>query len=390
LSAARLRWAEIDLGALAHNVVQLRATLRPGTGMIAVVKANAYGHGAVDIGRAATAAGADWLAVATFDEAAELRTAGIEAPVLVMGPVAPGGEPEAVALDLRLCVYERESLDRLAAAAAASGRHVRLHLKVDTGMARLGCSPDEALLLARRIEEDPLLELEGLWTHFAEADDAGSSRTQQQLQAYLAVLSELASAGISPPILHCANSAAALLFPSTHMILVRVGLPLYGYRSSPGIDPGLDLRPVLAWKGRVVALRDLAPGDRVGYGGTFTASRPTRLATISMGYADGFSRALGGRATVLVAGSRAPVVGRVSMDYVTVDVTGIAEVDLGREVVFIGDDGGEAVDADDLARLLGTISWEILTMIGPRVERVVVGEGSAPVSPSVSEKQLAV
>jgi alanine racemase len=245
-------------------------------------------------------------------------------------------------------------------------------------------------LLARRVAEDPLLELEGLWTHFAEADDAGSSRTQQQLQAYLAVVSELASAGISPPILHCANSAAALLFPSTNMILVRVGLPLYGYRSSPAIDPGLDLRPVLAWKGRVVALRDLAPGDRVGYGGTFTASRSTRLATVSMGYADGFSRALGDRATVLVAGSRAPVVGRVSMDYVTIDVTGIAEVDLGREVVFIGHDGGEAVDADDLARLLGTISWEILTMIGPRVERVVVGEGSAPVSPSVSEKQLAV
>ena len=389
MSAARLRWAEIDLGALAHNVAQLRAGLRAGTGMVAVVKADAYGHGAVRVGRAARAAGADWLAVATAEEAAELRAGAIEAPVLVMGPVAPGAEAEAIGLDVRLCVYEPESLERLAGAATASGHRVRLHLKVDTGMARLGCSPDEALLLARRIAEHPRLELEGLWTHFAEADDLRSTRTQEQLQAYLGVLSSLAAAGISPAILHCANSAAALLFPSTQMVLVRIGLPIYGYRSSPSIDASLDLRPVLSWKGRVVAIHDLSPGDRVGYGGTFAATAPTRTATVSMGYGDGYSRALSDRGEVLVAGGRAPVVGRVSMDYVTVDVTDIPQAGLSDEVAFIGRQAEEVIDADDIARSLGTISWEVLTAIGRRVERVVVEKGTSGEATAVAETELA-
>lgn len=384
MSEARLRWAEIDVGALAHNVAQLRARLHAGTGMVAVVKANAYGHGAVTVAATALANGVDWLAVATVEEAAELRDAGIQGPLLVMGPVGPGGEAAAIALDARLCVYEPESLARLARAAETAGRGARIHLKVDTGMARLGCSPDEAVLLARRIVEHPALELEGLWTHFAEADDTESPRTQAQFQAYLGVVADLASAGISPPILHCANSAAALLFPSTHLVLVRIGLPLYGYRSAPGIDAGVQLRPVLSWKGRVVALHDLAPGDRVGYGGRFEARARGRSATVSMGYADGYRRALSNRGEVLVAGRRAAVVGTVSMDYVTIDVTAIPEVGLGDEVVFLGRQGGDMIDADEIARSLDTISWEVLTVIGSRVERVTVGEqppgGSAPVA----------
>jgi alanine racemase len=389
LSAARLRWAEIDLGALSHNVGQVRAGLGAGTGMVAVVKADGYGHGAVTVGRAARAAGADWLAVATVEEAAELRAGGIDGPVLVMGPVAPGAEAAAIGLEVRLCVYERESLERLAGAARAARDRVRLHLKVDTGMARLGCSPDEALLLARRIAEHPRLEFEGLWTHFAEADDVRSTRTQEQLQAYLGVLSSLAAAGISPAILHCANSAATLLFPGTQMVLVRIGLPIYGYRSSPSIDASLDLRPVLSWKGRVVALHDLSPGDRVGYGGTFAATAPMRTATVSMGYGDGYSRALSDRGEVLVAGGRAPVVGRVSMDYVTVDVTDIPAAGLNDEVVFIGRQGEEVIDADDIAGRLGTISWEVLTTIGRRVERVVVGGGTPGEAIAVAETELA-
>lgn len=382
MNPARLRWAEIDLAALAHNVAELRARLRAGTGMAAVVKANGYGHGAVAVARTALAGGAEWLAVATVEEAAELRAAGLQAPLLVMGPVVPGGEDEALALDVRLCIYEASALERLARAADAAGTAARLHLKVDTGMARLGCSPDEALLLARRIVDHPSLELEGLWTHFADADDPSSPRTQQQFERYLAVVANLASSGINVPILHCANSAAALLFPSTQLVLVRIGLPIYGYASADAVDETVKLRPVLSWKGRVVALHDLSAGDRVGYGGTFEAGARVRTATLSMGYADGYSRALSGRGMVLLGGRRARLVGRVSMDYVTADVTDIAEVALGDEAVFLGRQGDQEINAEEIARSLGTISWEVLTMIGTRVERVSVGgDRSRPDSP---------
>ncbi|MDQ6748893.1 MAG: alanine racemase, partial [Candidatus Dormibacteraeota bacterium] len=344
------------------------------TGMIAVIKADAYGHGAVRVARAALSAGAEWLAVATIQEAAEIPVAGIVAPILVLGPVGPGDEGQAVALGARLSVHEPGSLSRISGAARGARIRPRLHLKVDTGMGRLGCSPDEAVLLARRVHEDPNLELEGLWTHFAEADDPGSPRTQEQLRAFLGVVSDLASSGISPPVLHCANSAAALLFPSTRLAMVRVGLPIYGYAPTPALLEGLNLRPVLSWKSRVVAIHALDAGDRVGYGGTFRASAPRRTATVSTGYADGYPRALSNRGEVLVGGVRAPVIGRISMDYLTIDVTDAGDVGVGDEVVIIGRQGGHAITADDLARQLQTISWEVLTMIGRRVERVDVDD----------------
>ena len=376
MTGAPLRWAEVDLDALSHNVRTLRAALSPGTGLVAVVKADAYGHGAVPVARAAVAAGAAWLAVATLPEAAELRTAGLDAPLLLLGPVPAGAEGQAIALDLRLCVYEAAGLARLAAAAASAGRTTRLHLKVDTGMARLGCAPDEALILARRIQEAPGLELEGLWTHFAEADDATSPRTQAQFQAFMTVVADLAAAGLKVSVLHAANSAAALQFPSTQLVLVRCGLPMYGY--APTVDraatPGL--RPVLTWKSRVVAVHDLAAGDRVGYGGTYQAAGPTRSGTISTGYADGYPRSLSGKGTLLVRGRRVPVIGRVSMDFVTFDASEIPDIAVGDEAVIIGAQGSERISGDEVADALGTITWEVLARIGPRVDRVMVGGGA--------------
>jgi alanine racemase len=377
VSATPLRWAEVDLAALADNVRTVRSRMAPGTLLLAVVKANAYGHGAAMVARAAVAAGAEWLAVATLEEASGLREAGISAPVLVMGPLAPGSEARALGLDVRLCVYEPEGLARLAAAADAAGGTARVHLKVDTGMGRLGCPRDEAMILARRVRETPGLELEALWTHFAEADDPASPRTAAQLQRFLDVVAELAVAGIRPPILHAANSAALLNFPSTQLVLARCGLPLYGYSSSQVRVEGLELRPVLAWKARVVAVRDLTAGERVGYGGTFTAASPTRVATISTGYADGYPRALSNRGELLLRGQRVPVVGRVSMDFITVDTSSLPEVALGDEVVIIGRQGDETITADDLATSLDTISWEVLTALGPRVERVFSGAADA-------------
>ena len=374
MSAAPLRWAEIDLGAVAHNVKLLKEGLREGAGLVAVVKANAYGHGAVPVSQAALAAGADWLAVATLAEGAELRAAGIDAPILLMGPLAPGDEAQAVQLQLRLCVYEPGSIDRLARQTAAGGQKARLHLKVDTGMARLGCSPDEAVILARRIQQAPGLELEGLWTHFAEADDAASPRTREQLHRFLSVVGDLAAAGAGPTVLHAANSGAALHFPDTHLTLVRCGLPIYGYSplAEGRAGTAAGLRPVLTWKARVVALHELGEGDRVGYGGTFSAARRMTSATVSTGYADGYPRALSGAGEVIVRGRRAGLVGRVSMDFITFDASDIPGVALGDEVVLIGEQGGEQVSADDLARATGTISWEILARIGPRVDRVPV------------------
>ena len=368
MSAALLRWAEVDLRAVASNVETVRERLTKGTSMMAVVKADAYGHGAVRVGRAALAAGADWLAVSTVDEAGTLRRAGIAAPILVMGPVPAGAEADAVAADLRVCCYDAEGIARLAAVTAAGGGVARIHLKVDTGMARLGCPPEEALILARRVEGAPGLELEGLWTHLAEADDPASPRTAQQLRAFLQVVGELGTAGIRPPVLHAANSAAALLHPEAHLGMVRCGLPLYGYASTPASD--IKLRPALAWKSRVVAVRMLQPGDRVGYGGTHTASARMRLATVATGYADGYRRALSGRGAVLLGGRRVPVVGRVSMDFLTVDASAVPEVEPGDEVVIIGQQGAETISAEDLAHDLDTIPWEVLTAIGPRVERV--------------------
>jgi alanine racemase len=367
-----LRWAEIDLAAVGHNVGQLKARLSQGTLLAAVVKANGYGHGAVMVAQAAVAAGAEWLCVATNDEAAELRTGGVEAPILNMGPTLRGDAESAVVRGIRCCVYERDGIELLAQAAEAAGRTLAVHLKVDSGMARLGAPPGETLELARRIEAAPYLRLEALWTHLAEGDDADSPRTAQQLARFLAEVDLVRRAGIEPPMLHCANSAAALLNPAAHLSMVRCGLPIYGYSPTAALVPGLDLRPVMTWKSRVVAVRHLAAGDRVGYGGTFRVEAPIKAATVALGYADGYSRRLSNHGWMLVGGSVAPVVGRVSMDFVTLDVTHVTGVAVGDEVVVVGSQGNASIGADAIATSLDTITWEVLATVGTRVVRVPV------------------
>ncbi len=367
-----LRWAEIDLGAIASNVAQMRSRLSPGTRLAAVVKANAYGHGAVEVARAAEGAGAQWLCVATIGEGLELREAGIDLPVLNMGPTRGEDARIAATRDISCCVYDREGVEVLAASAAAEGRTVALHLKLDTGMSRLGAPPGEGLELARLIDRTPGLSLQGLWTHLAEADDPSSPRTAQQLARFLAEVDGLRRAGIEPSMLHCANSAAVLLSPAAHLDMVRCGLPLYGYLSTQVPVADLSLRPAMTWKSRVVAVRRLVAGDQIGYGGTFTASRPTISATVALGYADGYSRRLSNRGRVLLNGSSAPVIGRVSMDFTTVDITDVEGAALGDEVVVMGAQAGAFIGADELAASLDTISWEVLATVGPRVSRVFI------------------
>jgi alanine racemase len=377
----QLRWAEIDLGAVADNIGQLKARLSPSAKLAAVVKANAYGHGAVEVARAAVSAGAEWLCVATVGEGVELRAAGVTAPILNMGPTPAAAADRAVEFGLRSCVFEGEGIEVLAKAAERAGRVLQVHLKVDTGMARLGAPAAEALELARQVQASPGLELEALWTHFAEADDPASARSDAQLSRFLGVVDRIRDAGIEPAMLHCANAAATLLNPATHLDMVRCGLPVYGYSPTSAPVEGLQLRPVMTWKSRVVALHRLGPGDRVGYGGAYAASSSMLSATVAVGYADGYSRRLSNRGAMLVRGSRVPVVGRVSMDFATVDVTSVPGVRIGDEVVLLGSQGEAFIGADEMAESLDTIAWEVLCSVGPRVVRLAVAPPQAIASP---------
>ncbi|HEV3233911.1 MAG TPA: alanine racemase [Candidatus Dormibacteraeota bacterium] len=371
---ASARWAEVDLDAIGHNVRQLKSVLDSGVLLAAVVKAGGYGHGAVPVAGAALAAGAEWLAVATVPEALELRAAGITAPVLNLGATLEAEADAAVAADLRCSVWEPAAIDVLERAAAAAGRPARVHLQLDTGMVRLGADPNVAVELGRRIQASPNLELEGLFTHMAEAEEP-TDRSAKQLSVFLAAATRLAYEGVSVPILHAANSAAALSYPDARLGMVRCGLPVYGY--SPLAGPsGLQLRPALSWKARVLQTYDLRTGDRIGYGGTFEAAAPARTATVSVGYADGYPRSLSNRGELLVRGRRAPVVGRVSMDFLSVDVSDIDGVEVGDEVVVIGRQGDEEITAADVANTLGTIPYEVLTNIGRRVVRQQVPQGA--------------
>ncbi|MFM8236735.1 MAG: alanine racemase [Actinomycetota bacterium] len=358
-------WAEIDLGALRDNVHAFRSAVAPAV-LCAVVKADAYGHGAVPASRAVLEAGARVLAVANVDEGEELRAAGIDAPIMVLSQPRPEDASAVAELGLEPVVYTAEGIDALA---AAVGPHpVGVHLKVDTGMHRVGCPPDRATDLARRIETAPGLVLAGVCTHFAVADHPGHDFTVAQQTRFAAVLAGLADVGIAPGTIHACNSAAAFTASAAHSDMVRIGIGLYGV--VPGLpEPGVELRPVMAVKARVAHAQQLGPGEGVSYGLRYTTERSTRIVTVPIGYADGVPRGLGMRGgVVLVRGRRRPIAGTVTMDQLMVDV-GDDPVEPGEEVVLVGEQGGERIGVEEWARLMDTIPNEIVCGIGPRVPR---------------------
>ncbi len=367
--------AVIDVDAVAANLGAVRSVLRPGVALLAVVKADAYGHGSIQVSRALMAAGADALGVAFVEEGVLLRRAGgLRAPILVMGP-APAHAAEAILEhDLTPVVSDDLPLaERLSGLAVRAGRTVDVHLKVDTGMARLGVPPGDASAWAAKLARLPGLRLAGLMSHFADAEAEEPDLAREQLARFREADRALRAAGLDPGRRHLANSAGLLALPEAQLDLVRPGILLYGYAPSPRLASRLPLRPALTLRTRIAALRGVARGQGVSYGHTFVAARDLRVATLPVGYADGVRRCLSNRGEVLVHGRRAPILGRVCMDMTLVDVSAVPEAALGDEAVLIGRQGDEAITAEDVAAAAGTISYEVLTGIGPRIPRVYVG-----------------
>lgn len=364
--------AIINLSALRHNVRQIRKHLPATTRLIAVVKANAYGHGAIPVSRTTLGAGADWLAVAIPEEGIELRTAGIQAPILILGMSLPEQAGLFIDHNLIAAVSCLDSLRAFQSAAAARKSPARVMIKLDTGMGRVGVQPDEAINLAQQALAMPDIEVVGLFTHFAAADEADNSFTLNQLDCFNQVVDALESQGIKLPLLSAANSAATDAYPAAHFDAARPGIILYGLPPAPDMPLQLNLQPVMSLVSRIVHIKQVAADTPVSYGCTHRTQQQTWLATLPLGYADGYSRALSNKAEVLVRGIRRKVVGRVCMDQIVIDLGPVCDAAVGDEVVLFGRQGQAEITLTELAVLAGTINYELACAISARVPRVYV------------------
>ena len=366
----RNSYVEVNLGALRANMAAVRQRVGAGITVIAVVKANGYGHGAVEVSRALLEAGADMLAVALPAEGVELREAGLTCPVLVMGSMLGREVPLALEHDLMLTIFSEPFAHEVASQARARGVRCTVHIKVDTGMGRLGILADQALKVVPRIVGLPGLDVVGLATHFASAGEPDRTYTYGQVETFRGILTALKAAGLSFRYVHAANSAAILDVPEAHFNTVRPGIILYGLPPSPEILNPVPLVPALALRSVVTYLKDVPPGSDLSYGRAYTTQRTSLIASVPVGYADGYPRALGNQAQVTVRGRSAPVVGRVCMDQFLVDVTDLPEVAVGDEVTLYSSQADHPNSVESVARLLGTIPYEVVVSITGRLPRV--------------------
>lgn len=360
----------IDLDILRNNMKQIRDAVPASARIMAVVKADAYGHGAEQASRAALAGGADMLAVASVAEGIRLRKSGIEVPILVLGAVLAADVAEGTEYGLIQTVCSSEMVRMCEAAARLTKRKSEIHLKIDTGMGRIGIRTREEMeSVLQEIGQSGNVVLTGAFTHFCDADDGedGMAYTEKQFQRFLE-LTENLPAGI---LRHCANSAAIHRRPDMALDMVRAGISLYGY---PPVDNDLALQPCMSWTAKISYIKELPAGEYISYGRTYQTRQPVRVATITCGYADGYHRAAGGKACVLIHGKKVPVIGRICMDQMMADITGMEDIHPEDEVVLMGKSGEETISAEDLARWSGTISYEILLSVGSRVERIFRGE----------------
>lgn len=380
----RRTWAEIDLDALAQNFREVRKAADPKAMVCCVVKADAYGHGAVRVAREFASLGADWFAVSNLEEALQLRRAGIETPVLVLGYTPADKAGTLSRENVSQCVYSLEYARDLSRFAQEAGVKVNIHLKIDTGMSRLGfyyqdISRDEAAV--EEVKEAcslPGLIPQGIFTHFAVSDEgqAGDAFTMRQFGCLKEMIESLARAGVTFPVRHCANSAGVFDYPLSHLDMVRAGIVLYGLYPSGELRSRPALKPALALKSVVSHVKTLLPGATVSYGRKFTAQHEMRVATVPVGYADGYPRLLSpGGAEVLIGGKRCPILGRICMDQLMADVTALGQVRVGDTVTLIGRDGEEEITADELAEKEGTINYEVVCALSKRVPRVYVKNG---------------
>lgn len=366
-------WVEIDLQALAENVRQIKRFLAPQTQLLAVVKADAYGHGSVMVARTVLGVGASGLGVATVPEGIELRAAGIKAPILILGAVHTPEQVQAIAhwqLQPTLCTPKQalmfaETLKKL-------GQTLAVHVKVDTGMSRLGVPWQEAAEFVELIGRSPNLEIASIYSHFATADDPDPTLMHTQNQRFQSVIAQLKTRGIRLPKLHIANSAATLADRGLHYDLVRVGLAMYGLYPAPHLEGLINLKPVMRVKARITQVKTIEPGTGVSYGYQYIAETETQIAVVGIGYADGIPRNLSNQMQVLVRGKRVRQIGAITMDQLMIDVSDIPNLQVGEVVTLLGQDHHDQIVAEDWANLLGTISWEILCSFKHRLPRVTV------------------
>ena len=372
----RISKVYIHLENYRHNLAVLHEKVGTDTKLMAVLKANAYGHGIERMAKASLEAGASYLGVVSIGELARIRHAGITAPCLILNYLDTESVQEAISLQAEITVMDEQIIKHLQHIAAENKVTVNVHLKIDTGMHRAGCMPQEACRLAALISNAPNLQLAGTFTHFAEAEDASSDFTKKQLQIFLGCVDEIKQAGMHPGLLHCANSATILVHPEAHLDMVRPGILSYGINPFPTANRLHHLfvtehfRPVLELKSQIVMLKKLIVGESVGYNRRWTAKRESIVALVPIGYGDGFRRTPQNAKNMLVRGQQAPIIGSVSMDQTVIDVTDIPQVNVGDEVVILGKQKNAEITVDDMAEAYGTISYEVVTALSDRLERV--------------------
>ncbi|MGI6712125.1 MAG: alanine racemase [Bacillota bacterium] len=370
----RPAWAEINLSAVAHNMKEIRKIVRPETEIMAVIKANGYGHGAEKIAKTVLNCGAGRLAVATLGEAIKLKRAGIQAPILILGYTPPAQVPLAIDYDITQTVYTLNMAQNISRVAEEKGKQVAVHIKIDTGMGRIGFLPGgETVKKIIQITRMKGLLVEGIYTHFALADHQDKSYTRYQLSKFQEVIAALDGEGIHIPLKHAANSAAIIDMPETHMDMVRPGIIIYGCYPSEEVQKSrIYLMPAMQLKAQVSFVKKIGTGTSISYGRKFIAEKETMIASLPLGYADGYSRLLSNQGYVLIRGHKAPVVGTICMDQFMVDASGISGIKVGDEAVLFGTQGTEKISVEEIAQRLGTINYEILCMVSERIPRIYI------------------
>ena len=381
MNTGPMQWIEIDSSALTHNIHQFRRLIGKDRKLMATVKANAYGHGILEVAKIVLQAGADWLGVHSIEEGLFLRKNKVDCPILVLGYVSFAELERAVRHNLRLTVYNPETIERLIEIVPHLKGKIHVHVKVETGTHRQGILEEDFFSFVKKIQMFPKLNLEGMSTHFANIEDTTDhSYARYQLDNFERICRKLEDKGIEIPIKHIASTAAAILFPETYFDMVRIGVGMYGLWPSKETylscilqnRKPIQLKPVLSWKTRIAQIKKIPKGSYVGYGCTFRTTRETMLAVLPMGYFDGYARAFSNVSHVIIKGQRSPVRGRVAMDFIMTDVSDIPDVRVEDEAVLLGKDGAETISADDLAAWAGTINYEIVTRINPLIPRIVV------------------